>query len=274
MTKWGIIGTGNMGSMLLESWVTARAIQEEDIMVLNRSAEKAVALKRSYPGIQIADALSTIADYADYLFLCVRPPHLPGVCSELYSLVRPDQVIVSITSPFSVEELETRLPSQVARAIPSITNRAAAGTTLLTFGSTLTNKNKAALINLFSSYSDPVYIPEDITRVASDIVSCGPAFFSYLAQRFIEGAAEETDISREQATQLTAEMLIGLGTLLGKGHYTLDELIKKVCVKGGITGEGIAVLEKETGGMFSHLFQATHRKYYEEKDAIKKGAYK
>lgn len=262
-----------MGGMLLETWVNSGAISQEDIMILNRSAEKSLHWKQSFPSIRIADSISQLADHADILFLCVRPPHLQGVCHELRPLLKEDQVLVSITSPFSTEELEALVPCQVARAIPSITNRAASGATLLTFGTSLTNRNKARLIDLISSYSDPVYIPEEITRVSSDIVSCGPAFFGYLAQRFIDGAVTETAISKEQATHLTAEMLIGLGKLLEDGHYTLEELIRKVCVKGGITGEGIAVLEKGTTDLFPMLFQATHHKYHEEKDAIKRGLY-
>lgn len=273
MTKWGLIGVGNMGGMLLETWVNSGAIAQDDIMILNRSAEKSLQWKKSFPSIHAADSLSQLTDYADIIFLCVRPPHLSGVCHELRPFLKENQVLVSITSPFSTQELEALVPCQVARAIPSITNRAASGATLLTFGASLTNRNKACLIDLISTYSNPVYIPEDITRVSSDIVSCGPAFFGYLAQRFIEGAVSETTISKEQATHLTSEMLIGLGKLLADGHYTLEELIRKVCVKGGITGEGIAVLEKETTDLFQLLFQATHNKFHEEKDAIRRGLY-
>jgi competence protein ComER len=44
----------------------------------------------------------------------------------------------------------------------------------------------------------------------------------------------------------------------------LPTLQEKVCVKGGITGEGIKVLEAELGDVFEHLFQATHRKFEED----------
>lgn len=274
MTKWGIIGVGNMGGMLLETWINTGAISADDIVILNRSTEKSLKWKNTFPSISVANSISQIADQADILFICVRPPHIQGVCHELQPLLKTDQVLVSITSPFSIEDLEALVPCQVARAIPSITNRAASGATLLTFGTSLSNHNKAKLIDLTSSYSNPVFIQEDITRVSSDIVSCGPAFFGYLAQRFIDGAVSETTISKEQATHLTSEMLIGLGTLLANGHYTLEELIKKVCVKGGITGEGISVLEKEMTEVFPQVFQATHRKYYDEKEVIKKELYK
>jgi competence protein ComER len=44
----------------------------------------------------------------------------------------------------------------------------------------------------------------------------------------------------------------------------LPTLQEKVCVKGGITGEGIKVLEAEIGNVFEHLFQATHKKFDED----------
>ena len=75
---------------------------------------------------------------------------------------------------------------------------------------------------------------------------------------------------KNKATILASEMLIGLGELLRKGYYTLPTLQEKVCVKGGITGEGIEVLEKELGNIFEHLFQATHLKFEDDLADIKK----
>ncbi len=66
---------------------------------------------------------------------------------------------------------------------------------------------------------------------------------------------QQTSITKEQATMLATEMMIGLGALLEKQLYTLPTLQEKVCVKGGITGAGIDVLEKEVGDLFVHIFQ-------------------
>ena len=65
-------------------------------------------------------------------------------------------------------------------------------------------------------------------------------------------------------------MLIGLGELLKKGYYTLPTLQEKVCVKGGITGEGIGVLEDGIGDIFEKLFQATHSKFNEDLEIVAK----
>jgi len=53
-------------------------------------------------------------------------------------------------------------------------------------------------------------------------------------------------------------MLIGTAKLLEKNHYTLQELQEKVLVKGGITGEGIKVLEE---GRLTELFEAVFYRY-------------
>ena len=67
-------------------------------------------------------------------------------------------------------------------------------------------------------------------------------------------ACESTEIDRDTATILTEKMLIGLGDLLSKGNYTLPSLQEKVCVKGGITGEGIKVMSLNIEETFATCF--------------------
>ena len=89
-----------------------------------------------------------------------------------------------------------------------------------------------------------------------------------MLQQFIQGAVKETRIEEAVATKLASEMIIGLGELLKQGHYTLPTLLEKVCVKGGITGEGIKVMEKELGEVFEHLFHATQEKFGAELEKV------
>ncbi|WP_110926934.1 late competence protein ComER [Bacillus massiliglaciei] len=268
--KLGIIGTGNMGTILIESWLESGTVIPADLIITNRTPKKAAALKEKYRGIEVASTAVDIAKKADILFICVKPLQIHSLLQEIKSHLTRDQFVVSITSPISVSQLESELICSCARFIPSITNRALSGVSLLSFGDRCQRKWKAELTKLAEGISKPVAIEENITRVASDIVSCGPAFFSFLAQSFIQAASDTTLIDKKTATILTENMLIGLGDLLSKGFYTLPTLQEKVCVKGGITGEGIKVLEEETGDMFKHLFQATHGKFAEDLGETKK----
>jgi competence protein ComER len=260
----GIIGTGNMGTIITESFIESTAVPPSNLYLNNRTISKAEELKDIYPDVSIEKCAEDVVAKTDLIFICIKPLDIYPLLSRLAPLLKPEQCIVSITSPLSVIQLEQMVNCSVARAIPSITNRALSGVSLLTFGENCSSEYQTYLSELFQKISLPVLIEDNVTRVASDIVSCGPAFFSFLLQRFIDSAVQETEISPEQATELASGMIIGMGKLLEKGVFTLPTLQDKVCVKGGVTGEGIKVLEAETGEMFNHLFQKTHEKYYED----------
>jgi competence protein ComER len=260
----GIIGTGNMGTIITESFIESTAVRPSNLYITNRTLSKAENLKDIYPDVNIEKCAEDIVAQTDVIFICIKPLDIFPMLSKLAPLLKPEQCIVSITSPLSVRQIEEVVSCNVARAIPSITNRALSGVSLLTFGENCSQKYQTYLSELFQRISLPVLIEDKVTRVASDIVSCGPAFFSFLLQRFIDSAVQETEISREQATELASGMIIGMGKLLEKEVFTLPTLQDKVCVKGGVTGEGIKVLEKELGDIFNHVFQKTHEKYYED----------
>ena len=89
-------------------------------------------------------------------------------------------------------------------------------------------------ISSIQKYFYSLVIEEDITRVSSDIASCGPAFFSYLLQCFINAAVDKTNITHEEATTLVSEMVVGMGKLLEKGIFTLPTLQEKYALKAAL----------------------------------------
>ncbi|SFF53214.1 competence protein ComER [Halobacillus alkaliphilus] len=266
--KWGIIGTGNMGSMLVTSLVKSGAVCASDLIIYNRTAQKALDLQKDEAKLTVAESLEEVAKKSDILFLCVKPHHYSQVLNEIKNDLTLNQCLVSITSPVSVEDLENKVSCQVARIVPSITNHAHAGVSLFTFGTRVTDSVKQSLLNTFEYISKPSAIEEDHIRAASDMVSCGPAFISFLLKNWIEAAGEVTGISEKKATELTENMMIGLGSLLSKEIFTLDELMEKVTVKGGVTGEGLKALEAHIGSLFQEMFKATQTKHKEDKFEI------
>ena len=218
--KIGIIGTGNMGRILAEGMLCGKAVSPSSMVITNRTLSKALELQAAYRGITVSPSPADVAKHSDAVFVCVKPHDVYHVLLDISRFLSADQCVISITSPISVEQLGKVVPCSVARAIPSITNRALAGVSLLTFGENCEEHWKKQLFHLFSAFSVPVEIEEGITRAASDIVSCGPAFFTYLVRRFISAAVKETGISEDTATKLSSEMLVGLGELLKKSFLS------------------------------------------------------
>ncbi|WP_181350597.1 late competence protein ComER [Thalassobacillus sp. CUG 92003] len=266
--KWGIIGIGNMGGILAKTLISSGAIEADKLSITNRTRSKAEAFQQEYPDVNIEETAADVAKKSDIIVISVKPADYKHVIRVIKPVVTQDSCIVSITSPVSVSQLETALSCQVARIVPSITNQAFAGVSLVTAGRHLSRAYEEILLQTFKHFSKPVHIQEEHIRVSSDIVSCGPAFISSLMEHWIKAASDVAGIPKATATTLTGEMLIGYGKLLSTGVYDLSELTAKVRVKGGVTGEGLDALEKHRGELFQHMFEATQAKHRRDKAEI------
>ncbi|MDF2927721.1 MAG: competence protein [Paenibacillaceae bacterium] len=264
----GFIGTGSMGSILIESLIRSGALQPEQIIAANRTIGKVLRLAETCPGLRIARSNIEVVLEAELLFICVKPLEYKKVLDEIRKVTLPDQIIVSITSPIQIQHLEEQLNCKIAKVIPSITNYMLSGATLCMYGERMEETDKQKLELLLGAISETIRISEKHTRVTSDISSCGPAFFALLVQKFVEAAVVETGIPYEEATRLASHMLLGTGKLLTEGQFTPDALQKRVAVPGGITAEGLQLMEHELDGMFNRLIRITHAKYHEDLEKV------
>ncbi|PYZ94224.1 late competence protein ComER [Salipaludibacillus keqinensis] len=271
MKKLGFIGTGSMGGLIIEAFIKGGQIKAEHIHMTNRTLEKAKQLQLRHKKTVVHHDIYSVINHADWIFICTKPMEMVHVLKDISNLLRPDQVVITITSPLQVEESEQILNKQaVVRFIPSIVNLSLEGPSLITYSNRCSSDLRDELTSLFSSISNPVTIDPSITRVASDIASCGPAFISFLIERMIKGAVDETKIDEKTATIIAESMLIGFGELLKQKHFDLATLRKRVTVPGGVTGVGLKVLQNETGWMFHELFRETEKKYVEDRQGISK----
>lgn len=260
----GFIGTGSMGSTLIAAFIRSGALLPSQIIAANRTYAKAERLALAHPGLTAVHSNKEAAASSGLLFLCVKPLEFPRVISEIAPYCREDQIIVSITSPVMLAQLEERLPGRIAKVIPSITNYVQSGAALCIYGERMRGPDIAVLENLLGQISRPQRVAEDYTRVSSDLSSCGPAFMAFLLGKLIDAAVRETGIPAEEARRMASEMLLGTGLLLTAGGFAPNELMERVAVPGGITAEGLNLLERELGDSFTRLIRITHSKYAED----------
>jgi competence protein ComER len=260
----GFIGTGSMGSILIAAFIESGVLAPEQMIASNRTLSKVELLAKAYPGLHIAPSNIEVVDKSDLIFLCIKPSEYKKVIDEIKEAVLPTQIVVSITSSVLIKHLEQWLPAKISKIIPSITNYVFNGATLCIYGNRMHPEDQDLVENLLAHISSPIRVSEDHTRISSDLSSCGPAFLAYFIQSFIEAAVLETGIPIGEATRLASEMTLGTGRLLTTGGFTPLSLQKRVCVPGGITAEGIHIMESEISGMFNRIIHATHAKYEED----------
>lgn len=254
-----------MGGMLAEVMMNQQSIPQHQMYIYNRTNERSTELQSRFPSINITQDIRELLSKTETVFLCVRPTQYESLVKELRKHLTLEHVVATITSPVSLEDLETLPARRIVRTVPTVVNRTGKAPLLLTFGNHWADKEKALFEQWLRTFSEPISVTDDTLRVSSDIVSCGPAFISCLLERFMLAAVQETNITSENAEILTEKMMIAYGHLLEAGHFNLRELMEKVNVPGGITGKGLKVIEKFSEGMFEELIQETHHKYAEDK---------
>lgn len=268
MDRIGFIGTGSMGTILIEALLSSKALSPGQIMIGNRTPAKSERLAELYPGLVVAPSNAELAEAAKVLLLCVKPLEYKVLLEQITPVLTPEHLLITITSPIKLSLLEERVPCAVARVVPSITNAARSGISLCEFGSRIDEAQKQYILKLFSSISHPTMVSEAFLRVTSDITSCGPAFLSYILQQMIQEAVNETGISEDAATYLTTQMFIGMADLLKEDIFTLPSLQQRVCVPGGITGEGLIPLKEGISGLFTEVYRRTHAKFAEDQELV------
>lgn len=266
--KIGFIGTGSMGTVLIESFIRSGALQPSSIIASNRSQDKAERLAAKYPGLTVARSNLQVASACGTVFVCVRPLVFKTVIDEIKPFVTPDTTVISITSPVLIKHLESALPCKVAKVIPSITNGVLSGAVLCIYGERIDEQDRLSLEWMLGMIGKPVRVSERFTRVTSDISSCGPAFLAYFVQKLVDAAVQVTGVSRDEATRLASEMVLGTGKLLNEGGFNPETLRHRVAVPGGIIEAGLELMERELDTTFIRLLQATHAKYDEDVEKV------
>ncbi|MDI3328393.1 MAG: pyrroline-5-carboxylate reductase dimerization domain-containing protein [Alicyclobacillaceae bacterium] len=255
----GCIGTGSMGGMLVEAFST-RLPGPPDIVACNRSREKIAALVRRFPNVVAVATAAEVAQRAEVLFVCVKPPDVEAVVEQIRPFLSPDHVLLSTASTPSMESLESRVPAKVGKLIPSITQLAGAGVILTHYGPRMDEGDRDRADRLLSAIGVPVPVSEEQIRVHADLTSCGPAFFAALIESFARSAARTGRIDALRAEELLRLTWIGTARLFEAG-LTAEQILRRVAVPGGVTEAGLRVLRDRADRLFEDLLAATEERH-------------
>jgi len=249
----GVIGTGNMGSMIAAAFATG---PELEVWVYNRSPQKAENVVRHAPSVRMVQSAEDLACRVDVLFLCTKAQDGKELMRDLGPLLTENQVLATTISTVPVCHWETMTRARVAKVIPSIVQTALSGIILVHYGVRFTAETKAEFERLLMRMAIPHEVDESQVRVASDLTSCGPALMAYLLREWAKMASIPNHISFPDAEYLLTQTAIGLSDLLQSG-MNLEEVIAKVSVPGGVTEAAIQSLSQRAPDMFQALHMAT-----------------
>ena len=106
--KVGFIGCGNMAKAMIHGMLGSKKVQPQE-MIASAKSEKTREAISSQIGIRAAKTNTEVLEFADIVFLAVKPQYLEAVLTEIRGAVRPFQVFVSLAPGKTLDWLSQRL---------------------------------------------------------------------------------------------------------------------------------------------------------------------
>ncbi|HHT9159471.1 MAG TPA: pyrroline-5-carboxylate reductase dimerization domain-containing protein [Candidatus Brocadiaceae bacterium] len=270
MKKCGFIGYGSMGSMLVNGFLASGTVTPDQIGISNRTMTKIESLRLQWADITITSDNRKVARESDLLFVCVKPLDFSTVLYEIKSNLTELTHLVSIAACVTINDIERQFSGPITKIIPSLTSEVNEGISLVCHNSKVSENQKKILENLLGSVSKVVQVKETDFEAAADLTSCAPGMIAAIFDNFVHAGIRHSDIPPEVAHQMVVSTLFGTAKLLTERGIDFSEMIRRVATKGGITEEGVKVLNRHLPEVFDEVFSKTLSKHDLIKEKIAK----
>ncbi len=252
--KTGFIGTGNMGTALIKGYIKQNNSNKDNIYAYDKLPDKMDELVREY-GIQTCGSIESVAKECDIIIFAVKPDVYPYVLGEISPYIKNKHILVSIAAGITIRYVESffSIPVKVIRTMPNTPALVNQGITALSGNANLSEKEFAAVRNIFSAVGKTEIIEEKLMDVIPGISGSSPAYVYMFIEALADGAVMQ-GMPRNQAYQFAAQSVLGAAKMVLETGKHPGELKDMVCSPGGTTIEAVASLEKN--GMRNAVLEA------------------
>ncbi len=261
MINIGFVGYGSMGSMLVKGLIEYSKVEERSIIITRKNKDKLSLITKEWKNINITDEIAQVVTNAKYIFLCIKPIDYLEIMNKMKPYITKEHHVISITSALMLEDLEQILDCKITKIMPTVISEISEGLTLICHNHKVTKEDANSFEQLLSGFTRLTFIQDEDFGFASEFTSCGPGFYAEILKEFVEAGARYSDrISKEVITHMVLQTVRGTINYITDKNLEFDDVIKRVATKGGITQEGVSVMESKLPGVFDEVFDKTMEK--------------
>ena len=230
-----IIGGGNMGLTYAKSFLRSHITQQEDMMILEKSPEKATQLAQLNIGSVFGEPKDCLS-LADLIILAVKPQDAPRLFEVLRPQVEEQQVYLSIMAGVKMESIRQGLgATKIIRAMPNLPAQIGMGMTAYTASDDVTRIELVMVQNLLNTTGKAIYVEQESAIDATTAISgSGPAYVFYFMDAMMQ-AARQMGFNESESELLVSQTFRGAVELYNKSNFSCQEWIKMVSSRGGTT---------------------------------------
>ncbi|MBS3815837.1 MAG: pyrroline-5-carboxylate reductase [Hadesarchaea archaeon] len=237
--KVGVIGSGHMGSSLIQGLIHS-GLKPEEIIASDPDEEKLEELKEL--GINVTKDNVEAMKKSSLTFLAVKPDLVTEVLRELDA--SEDELIVSIAAGVPIDLLEENTNARVIRVMPNICGKVGEMASCYTRGDSATEEDLGLINGILSDLGLTFEVEEKLMDSITGLSGSGPAF-AFLMIQGLKEAGIDLGLPKEMAEKMAAQTVKGSGEIVLDSNQSVEELIDAVCTPKGTTIEGVRVLEDQ-----------------------------
>jgi pyrroline-5-carboxylate reductase len=260
MNKIGFVGYGNMGGTMLRALLKTGSIPEDKVIVFTRTKEKLNKFAADFPKVEIAKDLSDLGPKCDRLFICTGTGEVKHVLTELLKYMPANTHVISITGTIEIVCLESIFGGRITKIMPTMISDVGEGVTLVCHNAKALPGDKEFIRLAFGKIGRVKEISENQFDLAADLTSCAPAFFAAILQNFTITAMKHGNFDKNELINLIVPTCYGTAKLIMEKKVEYEDLISRVATKGGISEEGVKVLNNHLPETFEELLTVTLEK--------------
>lgn len=243
----GFIGGGNMAEALIKGAVSGLLVSEP-------REDRRKYLEQTY-GIKTTESNKEVASSCNIIILAVKPQNMAAVLDEIADLITEDKTVVSIAAGITLSYLQSKLKTKkLIRVMPNTPAIVQEGMSVMSLCECFSDKAIAIVRDIFMSVGKVLTLPEKYMNAVTALSGSGPAFVALFIEAMI-AAGEKMGLSRDNASELAIQTLIGTARLLDTG-MSPEKLREMVTSPGGTTAAGLKVFEEK--GFKDIVYDALH----------------
>jgi pyrroline-5-carboxylate reductase len=242
ISRVGVIGAGTMGEAFIAALIQS-GMQPAAIAVVVRRAERGKELADKY-GVSVVGLAETVSS-SDVLLLGIKPQGLAELLPEIAPHLKAETLVISLLAGKTIDSIAQGLNSHAAivRVMPNTPTLVGKGMAGYSLAAGVSAEQKKFVDQLLTATGKSLLIPEQLQNALTGTSGSGPAYFFRFVEAMVDGSVA-LGLSREDATTLTIQTIIGAAALLEESGDSPSVLREKVTSLKGATAEALAVFDE------------------------------
>jgi pyrroline-5-carboxylate reductase len=234
----GVIGAGVMGEALIAALIRS-GVTPAEISFAEKRDVRAEELVTRY-GITHKD-LATVASSSESLLLVVKPQDMQATLEELSQHISEQCLVISFAAGKTIASIATGLGKQnpIIRVMPNTPALVGKGASGYSLGAGVTAEQRAFIAQFMAATGKAIEVPEELQDSVTATSGSGPAYFFAFVEAMVDGAVA-LGLSRDDATLLTIQTIVGAAALLDQSGDSPTTLREKVTSPNGTTAAALA----------------------------------